>query len=867
MLSEKALTRYANFVGRILLALPKKFDVRFLEPDAEEMGYTIVSETEKTNIFINPKHPLFKYKDKSGYDTRMILGVVVHEVLHSKYTKPQCFKNMVNRFNIQFPNVLHSLWNILEDFTIETRSLADLDLSPMAVYRLENSMKVKLKDREPSKMLNTCIFLTWDKQPPIEEDCPKYLQLHDALIAFTDVGPLPAGSKLDPEVERAFVDIASDYMNAIYESAEKRMEVAYDAYEKVLKWLEADAQNASKMSPSAGRGLGTTQGKNNLPDQSPSEADKEKIDKSPSMVIRRKILKQLSPDGNSGQQGSPQKGDDAQEESSTSTSSGSSKDNSKKDQEGDGKGNSSKADKQEGKDQQDSDGAGKSDKDDSKDGTDKQYSSGGSASDKEDPNSKDTSSGNGNEKDEDNAGNSGSESDDQNNTGNGKGNDQDGDESDESSASSGDQSDDDSEEAFEGEDDESEGDSDDKSDDDGDLDGEEDEEGSDDADGDPADDGNDDGQNCKDDKSDAGNDSNSNSSSGKNGSDSDNYQNDTLVNLDPRNVEGDYVTDLHDLMNDMVKETEDLSDIVPDAPMFNDTGERKTEIDEEQYRDREVEERKYGNKPIHCKNFFVTSVNDDTIQLYETVCSQNADKIAAIKRGLERIITDEENDRLLSKSGHFEVDRYCRKKGTTLELFTKTKEKTKRDSAVLILADVSGSMWGDKISQEKIILCCLAEALHKVGIPFKVITYCDADDGFVKHRHYVNFKSSKADRAALMTIQAEGSNFDGYSIRYALKELLKNKAKNRLMIIISDGQPNPQHPVNNPVLDARDAVIEARRRVKVCGIALGVHESNLKALKTIYYKNDDEDAFLVVRDEQDLVTALPRLIKKEVKKW
>ena len=43
MLTEKALTRYANFVGRILLALPKKFDVRFLEPDAEEMGYTIVS--------------------------------------------------------------------------------------------------------------------------------------------------------------------------------------------------------------------------------------------------------------------------------------------------------------------------------------------------------------------------------------------------------------------------------------------------------------------------------------------------------------------------------------------------------------------------------------------------------------------------------------------------------------------------------------------------------------------------------------------------------------------------------------------------------------------------------------------------------
>jgi nitric oxide reductase activation protein len=256
-------------------------------------------------------------------------------------------------------------------------------------------------------------------------------------------------------------------------------------------------------------------------------------------------------------------------------------------------------------------------------------------------------------------------------------------------------------------------------------------------------------------------------------------------------------------------------------------------------------------------------VSDGTLSVYERVRSSNREKINAVAKALE--YATEEEDKIKSTRGKLNVDEYCRKKGTTL-VFEKRKDKTKKDSAVCILADCSGSMGGNKIDQEKVVLVVLAEALAKVGIPFKVITFCDVGTEVV-HHHYVNYKDSKKERAALMNISCDGSNFDGYSIRYALKDLMKQKAKNKLLIIISDGQPNPNHIVNDPVGDTRDAVIEARRKVKLCGIALGVHDSSYQTLRAIYHKKDDDDSFLSIKNEKDLREALPRLLKKEVKKW
>ena len=107
-------------------------------------------------------------------------------------------------------------------------------------------------------------------------------------------------------------------------------------------------------------------------------------------------------------------------------------------------------------------------------------------------------------------------------------------------------------------------------------------------------------------------------------------------------------------------------------------------------------------------------------------------------------------------------------------------------------------------------------------------------------------------------IHADGCNFVGYSIRYALKDLLKGRTKNTLMVVISDGQPNSQL-VRNSREDAAMAVREAKRRTKVIGIGV---DANQDILRTFY-----KDTFVELRNIETLMSTLSKLIVKEVKSW
>ena len=899
MLDNKKLKAFANFVGD-LLQLSTRFEVKILDPTDQQIAYTLLTGAKTTYIYINTQHPYLKFKDREGIDERIVLGVIVHEVLHSKYTHPEHIDRIARRNPIQFPNVLHSLYNLLEDFTIESRAIVDLALDPDTVERLEDLLNIQLRGKEPLKMLNTAIFMIWDKQPPVCDVDPAYAQVIDALVAFTDIGPLPSGSKMLPEAEEAFLEIAKLFMDAIWLDSYERAKVVLEAYNILEPLLKKAADSANKANKTGNHGMGTTQGKSSMPESNPSQSDKDTVEKSSNMKIRKKLLKKMAQDNSSGQSGqqsdSSQDGNDSQDAGSSGSKSSKESSKGDKDKKGQKGSSGSDSDEKEDKDPQGSSGSGKSQKNDSKDKASKQKSSGKGASDKDasDDGSEDANgAGKGKDKKDGNQKDAGSDKDDADNDGdqsgsnadNGDNSDEDGNQknagSDKDDADDdGDQNgcgtddgdaDDDGDQDTDGTDDDDvdeDGDQDSDSSDEWDADDDGDQESADSDNGDDGDDGDQSGDGNDGDSdadNDSGSDNDSAASSGSHKSNDQESHSDSRINLNPRSVDGDYVDDLDAVRQDIVKETQDLSEIIPESPVFQDSGVNETVQVVEEDRDTELEARKYGCQPILCQNVYTTSVNDQTMKVYESVCSSHSDKIAAIRRSLEKIIASEENNKSLAKSGHFEVDRYCKKKGTTLEVFTKIKEKTKTDSAVCILADVSGSMGGDKINQEKIILACLAEALAKVGIPFKVITFCDK--GPVVHHHYVNYKNSKSERAALMTIAAGGSNFDGYSIRYALKDLLKNKAQNKLLIIISDGQPNPNYSVSDPVGDARDAVIEARRRVKVIGIALGVYRESLKALRTIYHKKDDEASFVSIANEQDLITELPKLIRKEVKKW
>lgn len=793
---EANLTSFANFVG-LLLEIKTKFAVKLLPSNSQEIGYTLLNGQKTTFIYVNPFHDCLKGNDGS-YDKRILLGVVVHEVLHSKYTYPEYLQRAMERNKIKYANVLKDLWNILEDFTIESRAIKDLALDGGQVTRLEKILKNKIKGYEPLKLLDTAIFLIWDKQPPVTVDEPAYGQVADALIAFTDIGPLPAGSEMTDEAKAVFVKIASMFYDAIWEDAQTRMNVVLEAYKLVEPLIDQDPDN--KQESNSSNGLGDTRGNNSNSESKPSQEDRSDVERSKSMKIKRAVLRKMQEDNKQNDKGSDKGNDQSDKDSGNSSGSDQSEQDSG-DSSADNTTNNDKSANGNDKSSNDKNNSTSNDKKKSSGDADRSSDKNGD-SDQDTNGTKDSNHGNdsddnGNDKNADDPSMSDSSDNAKNSCDN--------------NGTSSDMND----------------------------------------------------NVCQDDESDS--DANDANQTSQTASDSDK---DSYIDISKRDLEDDdLIDDIKQLEREVINENIDFSELAPSTPEFGEVSNENTNKQVvEDYRDIDLEKRKYGNHVIQCKNIYTTSVSNETLRVYDSVCSTHRDKISAIKRALEH--ATEEEDKVISKSGKFCVDRYCKKRGTTLEVFTKIKEKTKKDSAVCILADCSGSMGGRKIEQEKIILAVLAEALAKVGIPFKVITFCDTGDAVV-HHHYVNYRNSRTERAALMTITCNGNNFDGYSIRYAIEDLKKQKATNKLLIIISDGQPNPLHSVSDPVGDTRDAVIEARRsqNVRVCGIALGVSESTHNVLHAIYHKRDDDDSFLSIKNEKDLRDALPRLIKKEVRKW
>lgn len=267
----------------------------------------------------------------------------------------------------------------------------------------------------------------------------------------------------------------------------------------------------------------------------------------------------------------------------------------------------------------------------------------------------------------------------------------------------------------------------------------------------------------------------------------------------------------------------------------------------------------YGG--VDQKNYVVRGITPEIIQEYESIRDKNMEAIRAIGHQLRKMVDDQETLEW-AKSGRISLQRYARI-NSTARVFQKYTAQDRKDSRVCILLDVSGSMGGPKIQAARTAAICIAEAMHKAGLPLKVITFTEQYGGDcpVIHRHYVNYKSSLQERAALALIHAEDNNFDGFSIRYAAKDILREKAAHNLLIVISDGQPACIHyrDRDNALSDVKAAVEEAKKKMKVIGIGI---DADLPILKGFY-----KETFVQMTNMKTLMTDLGRLILKEVATW
>lgn len=197
-------------------------------------------------------------------------------------------------------------------------------------------------------------------------------------------------------------------------------------------------------------------------------------------------------------------------------------------------------------------------------------------------------------------------------------------------------------------------------------------------------------------------------------------------------------------------------------------------------------------------------------------------------------------------------------------IFDKKKPREKHCAAVMLLVDESGSMGGRRITNARLAAIMLAEAMAEADIPCCVVGH-SGDDRYnysVELEHYTTFKNASADRTSLAMIEARCQNRDGPAIRWASSILKKRPERNKLMIVISDGQPAAdRYYGEEAIFDTKAAIRDAKRLHNIVGVILEAGSST-DILKTMY-GND----YIECTSSKNLKESIAKIITSQCKNW
>jgi len=184
----------------------------------------------------------------------------------------------------------------------------------------------------------------------------------------------------------------------------------------------------------------------------------------------------------------------------------------------------------------------------------------------------------------------------------------------------------------------------------------------------------------------------------------------------------------------------------------------------------------------------------------------------------------------------------------------------KLDIAVLVLVDESGSMASkDRITVARATSIVLYDFCQKLNIPVAILGHT-AGDGHVDLYSYADFDSVDGnDRYRIMDMCSRNCNRDGMALRYSAEKLIKRTEKVKLLITISDGQPNDKgYTGGYAEKDLRKIKKEyTQKGVTMFSAAIG---DDKDAIERIY-----ENGFLDITDLNKMPVNLIKLITRYVK--
>jgi nitric oxide reductase activation protein len=183
--------------------------------------------------------------------------------------------------------------------------------------------------------------------------------------------------------------------------------------------------------------------------------------------------------------------------------------------------------------------------------------------------------------------------------------------------------------------------------------------------------------------------------------------------------------------------------------------------------------------------------------------------------------------------------------------------------AVGLRVDESGSMGGcNRAVSARAAAITLWEFSRECQVPIGV--YGDtADDGCgsdVSIFAYADFdKPDDNDRYRLMGIQARSNNRDGAAIQFVAERLLRTDADVKLLIIISDGQPQATGYHGSAAEKDMQSIVREYTRKGITFLAAAIGNDK-DAIRRIY----GADRFLDISNLEELPKVLTMLVKRHI---
>lgn len=265
-----------------------------------------------------------------------------------------------------------------------------------------------------------------------------------------------------------------------------------------------------------------------------------------------------------------------------------------------------------------------------------------------------------------------------------------------------------------------------------------------------------------------------------------------------------------------------------------------------------------------CLNYRVQYSDRDKDYLeesYAKVLEKLGPGIKTLTTQLRRIFENDYEEREYRNSGKINLKRYHSGRVTARVFDRKVSPTGKSNFSVEILVDESGSM-SSRNKDMAARYCCIAlsEVFANLNIPVYIIGFTADTQGYdIVHNHYITWKNTHNERLKLLNITARANNCDGYSVRYATEVIKKNKSENKLLIVLSDGQP-AAHSYYDGVPDTKQAIKDAKKQTSVLGVAIGNSDT-----ETIHYMYEKD--FLNISNVDDLFAGLSRQLQKMMKSW